>query len=133
LRTRFSSEVRVGPSEIIVPAAEAVFLERVRVVVEDRLADSTFGVEILADEVGLGKRQLQRKLQASTQLSVAGYIRSMRLERAAQLLHQRAGTVSEVAYKVGFRSADHFSKLFRQIYGVPPSQYPTDETKAPHK
>ncbi len=133
LRARFSSEVRVGPSEVIVPAAEAVFLERVRVVVEDRLDDSTFGVEILADEVGLSKRQLQRKLRASTQLSVAGYIRSMRLERAAQLLHQRSGTVSEVAYKVGFRSVDHFSKLFRQIYGVPPSQYPTDETKAPHK
>ena len=76
-----------------------------------------------AEEVGLSKRQLQRRLRSATELSAAGYIRTMRLKRAAQLLGQQVGTVSEVAYAVGFRDAKHFSKLFQQIYGVLPSRY----------
>ena len=47
----------------------------------------------------------------------------MRLERAAQLLAQQAGTVSEIAYAVGFNDAEYFSKLFRQVFGVVPSAY----------
>ena len=81
----------------------------------------------LADEVALSKRQLQRRLQALTGLSAAGYIRTMRLQRAADLLAQGGGTVAEVAYAVGFQKVPHFSKLFRQVFGVNPSNYPEKE------
>jgi AraC-like DNA-binding protein len=52
----------------------------------------------------------------------------MRLERAAQLLAQQAGSVQEIAYRVGFRDSEHFSKLFRQAFGVLPSSYPVEGT-----
>ena len=126
LRQRFSGEVVIGPSKIVIPSADAVFLERVREVVEAHMAHSNFGVDWLADEVGLGKRQLQRRLRAATSLSAAGYIRTMRLQRAAHLLEQEVGTVSEVAYAVGFLDATHFSKLFNQVFGVYPSRYGAD-------
>jgi AraC-like DNA-binding protein len=48
----------------------------------------------------------------------------LRLGRSAQLLENRAGNVSEVAYMVGFRDADYFAKLFKQAYSVSPSSYP---------
>ena len=80
-------------------------------------------VDRLADEVALSKRQLQLKLQALTGLSSAGYIRTMRLQRAAQLLAQGGITVAEAAYAVGFQKVPHFSKLFRQVFGVTPSKY----------
>jgi len=85
--------------------------------------DSNFGVDWLAGEVGLSTRQLQRRIKASTNLSAAGFIREMRLERAAQLLNQQAGTVSEIAYQVGFKSPANFSRLFTSIFGIPPSKY----------
>jgi AraC-like DNA-binding protein len=47
----------------------------------------------------------------------------VRLAEAARLLAHRAGTVSEVAYGVGFNSIAHFSRAFRAAYGVPPSEY----------
>jgi AraC-like DNA-binding protein len=47
----------------------------------------------------------------------------MRLARAAQLLEQDAGQISEVAYRVGYRDVDHFSKIFKQVHGVVPSAY----------
>ena len=126
LRQRFSGEVVLSPSQIAIPSAEAAFLERVREVVEAHMADSNFGVDWLAAEVGVSTRKLQRTLKASLNLSPSGYIRTMRLERAAQLLAGGVGNVSEVAYAVGFRDLKHFSKLFRQIFGVLPSQYTTE-------
>jgi AraC-like DNA-binding protein len=47
----------------------------------------------------------------------------IRLERAADLLEQRVGNVSEVAYKVGFKDPRYFSRLFQQTFGVVPSAY----------
>ncbi|HET6567660.1 MAG TPA: ATP-binding protein [Rhodothermales bacterium] len=123
LRTRFSGEVVIQGSTITVSSAEAVFLERVRSVIEERMANSNFGVGWLADEVGLSTRQLQRRLRASAGLPAAAYIQTLRLQRAAQFLSQQSGSVAEVAYRVGYRDASNFSKLFRQAFGVPPSVY----------
>jgi len=47
----------------------------------------------------------------------------MRLEHAARLLGEGDVQVQEVAHAVGYEDAGYFSKLFRQAYGVPPSEY----------
>ena len=128
LRARFSEMVIIKPSDIEITSADAAFLEHVREVVEEQLSDGAFSVEMLADEVGLSRRQLDRRLKGLTKLSASGFIRKMRLERAAQLLEQGAGNVSEVAQAVGFQHPWHFTKLFHQAFGVPPSEYSTDGT-----
>ena len=74
-------------------------------------------------------RQLQRRLRAATRLSAAAFIRMLRLERAAQLLEQHAGTIAEIGYAVGFRDANYFSRIFRQVYGVPPSEYAAHQAR----
>jgi AraC-like DNA-binding protein len=102
---------------------DQVFLNKVKEVIEKYIEDNNFGVEWLAHEVAISPRQLQRKLRAITGLSAGGLIRTMRLQRAAQLLEQRAGNVSEVAYKVGFQDTNYFSRIFREMYEISPSQY----------
>src|SRR5690606_35632536 len=119
-------EVRFGPAEVSVSSMDASFLERVREVVEQHLSDSNFGADWLSDEIGMSRRHLSRRLRETANLTPAGYIRMMRLERAAQLLRQRAGTVSEIAYQVGYKNADHFSRVFQQAFDVPPSKYPAE-------
>jgi len=123
LRERFSGEYVLKPTEIAVKSAEAEFLERLQAVVEEHIGDTNFGVDWLASEVGISTRQLQRRIRASLGLSAAGYIRTLRLERSAQLLQARVGTVSEIAYDVGFVDANYFSRLFKQTFGIRPSEY----------
>ncbi|MDX1429788.1 MAG: response regulator, partial [Rhodothermales bacterium] len=117
----------VEPTEIEVPSVDQTFLDGVKAAVEEHIANSNFGVEWLADEMALSSRQLQRRMKSLTGLSAAGYIRLMRLKRAMQLLERRAGSVSEVAFSVGFRDAAHFSKLFKQTFGMLPSEVPDRE------
>jgi AraC-like DNA-binding protein len=55
-------------------------------------------------------------------------LRRMRIERAAQLLRARPGSISEVAYAVGFKSPSHFARVFRERYGVSPSEHASANT-----
>jgi signal transduction histidine kinase/DNA-binding NarL/FixJ family response regulator len=110
------------------PSPDAEFLDRVQQVVGEHIGDSGFGVEWLATEVGLSARQLQRRLKKLTRLTAAGFIKAMRLEHAARLLRKHDVQVQEVAHAVGYEDAGYFSKLFRQAYGVPPSEYAKEAT-----
>lgn len=129
LREQFGQRFIVQPSEIEVESADQRLIEKVREIVEANIGNTEFSVEWLADEVGMSARQLQRRLRATTRLSAAGFIRTLRLQRAASLIRQAWGSVSEIAYEVGFRDASHFSRLFRQVYGVSPTEYQADPLK----
>lgn len=99
------------------------FLERVVEIVENHLEDSAFDVEKFAGEMFMSRSQLHRKLKATTGYSATEFIRLIRLKKAAQMLKANSGTVSEIAYKVGFENIGYFSKCFKDVYGKPPSQY----------
>lgn len=47
----------------------------------------------------------------------------LRLERAGQLLEQGWGNISEISYKVGFQDTKYFSRLFKQTFGVNPTEH----------
>lgn len=111
---------------VVIPEAE-VFYEQVRHAVEQHLSDTHFTVEALAGEVCLTKSTLTRKLRAATGMSPAELVRYLRLQHAAQLLAGCIGRVAEVAEAVGYRDVDHFSRLFRKHFGVPPSEYRNGE------
>jgi AraC-like DNA-binding protein len=123
LRERFSSAVVLKPSEMAVTPMDEAFLTRVLAVVESSLSDPEFDVEHLGREVGLSRSQLHRKLRALTNQPPTLLIRSIRLQRAAELLRQEAGSVAEVAYRVGFSSQAYFAKCFREQFGCAPREY----------
>ena len=123
LQESYQGRTVLSPTEISVDSAEADFMGRVHSVIEEHLSDSNFNVDWLASEVGLSTRQLQRRVRSASDLSAAGVIRMLRLGRAAQLIEGGAGTISEIAYAVGYNDPGHLSQLFRQTFGMPPSEY----------
>jgi len=74
---------------------------------------------------------LLRFVRKMTRLSSHGYITLMRLKRAAQLIEMEAGSISEIAGMVGFRDPGHFSRLFRNTFGYPPSAHRADSSVSP--
>ncbi|MBA2556423.1 MAG: response regulator, partial [Chloroflexi bacterium] len=124
LRERFARKViRMHPAPVDVASSDAKFLDQVRSVIELHLADENFGVEQLAVRVAHSRGHLHRRLKEIAGESPSDVLRRMRLERAAQLLEAGAGSVSEIAYGVGFRSVAHFSNRFQDHFGVRPSSY----------
>jgi AraC-like DNA-binding protein len=124
LRERFAAKViRMRPPPAEVASDDAKLLDQVRSVIELRLSDEDFGVEELARLVAHSHGHLHRRLKAIGNESPSDLLRRMRLERAAELLGAGAGSVSETAYGVGFRSVAHFSNRFQEHFGARPSAY----------
>ncbi len=127
LRERFSVGVVLKPGEIAASSVDDAFLVKVMAAVEKEIGNENFTVEDLGHEVGMSRSQLHRKLVALTNQAPNQFIRWIRLQRAMDLLKKKAGTVSEVAYGVGFGDPSYFSKLFHRQFGLRPS----DVRKAP--
>jgi transcriptional regulator GlxA family with amidase domain len=75
----------------------------------------------LAEYVGLSRRQLERLFQKYLRCTPSRYYLRLRLVRARQLLKQTSLSIIELAYVCGFVSTPHFSKCYREYFGVPPS------------
>ena len=104
------------------PAARTKLVKALEQRVEDNLQNEQFGVEELAEGVGMSRSHLHRKLKEATGQSVSQFIREYRLKKARQLLQSEELTVSESAYQVGFGSPTYFSTAFREFYGYPPGE-----------
>lgn len=81
-----------------------------------------FGVEALAQEMHADRSQLFRKCKELMSVSPSEYLRDQRLNRGHALLEARAGSVSEIAYAVGYDSLSSFTRAFKARYGQAPSQ-----------
>ena len=98
------------------------FLDHLRQLVQEQMADSDFGVESLASDMSLSRVQLYRKVKALTGRTPVDIIRLSRLNRAKVLLAQGNKNISEVAYDVGFSSPSYFTKCFKEEYGMLPGE-----------
>ena len=101
---------------------EYVFLNRIRTAIEEHLSEEDFGISELAGELGMSRSQLYRKFAALTDKSVNQFIRSLRLDKARELLRTTDLNVAEVAYDTGFKNPSHFSRAYSLEFGIPPSR-----------
>lgn len=122
LREKFSTAPVIRPNEINVKSMEDQFMKKVLTSIESHLADDAYGVNVLAEEVSMSTVQLYRKLKSLAGTTPNDLIRNMRLERAKSLLEQRAGNVSEIAVKTGFRNMSYFAKCYKEKFGRNPSE-----------
>jgi len=103
--------------------ADQNFLKKAFSIVEQHLSDESFSTDIFCKEIAMSRMQLYRKLKALTNQSATGFIRSIRINKAAELISNKAGTISQIAYEVGFSSLSYFAKSFQEQFGVLPSEY----------
>jgi AraC-like DNA-binding protein len=116
-------QITQQPAGIAISSIDEQFLARAMRIIERFMADEQFSVEVFGREIGMSRMQLYRKLNALTGQSPSDFIRTIRLQRAAQLLSAHSGTVSQIADQVGFGSHSYFSKCFQQQYGKTPSAF----------
>ena len=128
LRKRFAKSTFIKPSEVSGVSADRLFLEKTIKTIEDHFEDETFSVEKLADEVNMSMPQLSRKLNALINQPAGQLIRSLRLQRAADLIKQGAGNITEICFKVGFNDQAYFSRAFKKQFGCSPSGYRNNTT-----
>ncbi len=119
----FRRQIEVKASTIRITSMDEKLIQNAIRIVENNITDPDFSVEDLSHELGMSRVHLYKKLLALTGKSPLEFIRTIRLQQAAQLLEKSQLSVSEIAYKVGFNNPKYFAKYFKEEYKVLPSAY----------
>lgn len=85
--------------------------------------NSNISLLSVADAFHLNPSYLSRIFKNTTGIRIGDYIMSIRMEKAKQLLSNKAHDISEVSMRVGYNNPAYFSKIFKDYTGVTPAQY----------
>ena len=103
---------------------DKVFLNNVINLVHAQMATQSVNINDLADSLNMTPRQLNRKINAVTGENISKYILQVRMLRAKQLLDSNKDyTIAEVAYKCGYEENSNFTRAFKMLYNITPTQY----------
>jgi len=80
---------------------------------------------VIADEVGISTRQLERLFGRYLNCSPAKYFLDIRLHKAQNLLLQTEQSVTEISLSCGFKTQAHFARVFRAQFGNTPLTHRT--------
>jgi signal transduction histidine kinase/DNA-binding response OmpR family regulator len=130
LRERFLDNAKqLGLSQLLslseseINSTDQKFLIKVVEKINSNLKNEEFNAVILSNELAMSSSNLYRKLKSLVGMSTSGFIRSVRLNHAAEILKSNNASVTEVAFEVGFNNLSYFSKCFDEQFGILPSEY----------
>jgi signal transduction histidine kinase/DNA-binding response OmpR family regulator len=109
--------------QIKMKSPDEQLLERVMKVINKNIGNSDLSVDAIAEEVGLSRVHLHRKMKELTGQTPHDFIRNIRLKQAANLLASHNMNITEVMYACGFNNAASFSTIFKKFYGMSPRDY----------
>jgi DNA-binding response OmpR family regulator len=107
------------------------FLDKARQTMMDNLENENFGVEQLATELGISRSQLHNKLKQLTGESTTYFMNLIRVQEARSRLLKTDLPISEIAWSVGFKDPNYFTRQYKDFFKESPSQ--TRKSQAPLK
>lgn len=126
LREKYSQALIEGKeiaTEPDAPEQEKKFLIKLNGLIFSNISLSNLNSEMLADNMCMSKSQLNRKVKAITGMNTAAYIKQSRLAHAQILLKDSEKSIGDIVLMCGFESASYFTKLFKEKFGMTPSEY----------
>ncbi|MPS93261.1 MAG: AraC family transcriptional regulator [Comamonas sp.] len=96
-------------------------LKRVQALVADSM-EQPLPISVLAAEVQLSAYHFARSFKATYGLTPHQFVLQERMKRARRLLMESGDSIAEIALRVGFGTASHFSQAFSKYWGITPSK-----------
>lgn len=118
----FRQTLEVNPRSITISSVDEQFIQKALDHIEKHMSNANYSIEELSSDMAMSRVNLYRKLVSITGLSPAEFVKSIRLKRAAQLLRDGQLTVQETAFRVGFNNPGYFSKAYKKMFGILPSE-----------
>lgn len=104
-------------------AAEDRFIVKVGKHIEENISNPSFGVQELANLMGMSRANLNIRIKDATGESPIDLIRKIRFNEACRLLKDESLNIAEIAYRTGFTSPSYFATSFKKAFGISPKQY----------
>jgi signal transduction histidine kinase/DNA-binding response OmpR family regulator len=123
LQKYFFNEVTLQKNTLKISPEYKEFLDKCIAIVEQYLHDDQFTIKTLAHEIGMSHSYLYKKVRLMSGQTIAGFIRYIRLRKAAELMIRANCNVNEAAFQVGISDVKYFRRQFNKLFGMNPSEY----------
>lgn len=122
-RKNTSSPDPLTPSQPQITPYDEQFMEKVMAYMEEQMDNAELTIDEFAEQLMLSRTIFYRKLKSIVGLTPVDFIREIRIKRAVQLIDSDEYNFSQVAYMTGFNDPKYFSKCFKKVIGITPSEY----------
>jgi len=119
----YQKQMDIHIQDITIVSEDEKFLKNTFDCIEKNITNYNFSVEELSRQMALSRVSLYKRLLALTGKTPVDCIRTVRLKKAVQLLEKSQLSIASIAYEVGFNNPTYFSKVFKDEYGIVPSEY----------
>lgn len=123
LRNYFLNEVTLRKNDFKVSGQYKEFVEKCIAIVETNLDNDEFNIKVLAREIGMSHSSVYKKIRLVSGESLRGFVRFVRLRKAAELMINTSLNVNEVGFQVGINDVKFFRQHFNKVFGMNPSEY----------
>ena len=123
LKTKYSENIEEIQDNVNIESTDEKLFRRFNQKLKEQIGNPDLSVASISKDLGVSRIHLNRRLKSFIKESPGVYIRNYRLKQAASLLSKKKVSIAEVAYAVGFSSHAYFSNLFKEYYGVSPTEY----------
>jgi len=123
MKKTYQKQKEIQVEDMVIVSEDEKFLQNVFACIEKNLTNYNFSVEELSSQMALSRVSLYKRLLTLTGKSPVDCIRTVRLKKAVQLLGKSQLSIASIAYEVGFNNPTYFSKVFKDEYGMVPSDY----------
>jgi YesN/AraC family two-component response regulator len=119
--------LEMEPAEVELASQDEIFMAKLLNFMEKNIDNSELTVDDLVSEMAYGRTVFFNKLKGLTGLAPIEFVRQVRIKRAAQLLKSGQYNISQITYMVGMSDSRYFSKCFKKVYGVTPSEFKKEQ------
>lgn len=112
-----------GEEKEAVSPADQKLMQEFQGLLEKEIANPEIDINRIANIMCISRTKLYYKIKSITGQNPSVYVKTFRLERAAQLLREGKYSIGEIAEMTGFSTTAHFSTSFKNKYGKTPSEY----------
>ena len=102
---------------------KAIFIKKIKQIILTNLNNSNLNGALIAKQLGISRMQLHRKLTEMAGQQTQAYITMIRIENAKKQLLHSSKHIYQIAEDCGFKTYNHFSRVFKAETGMPPTTF----------
>lgn len=123
IKSFFKNEFFGSYAEIELDSSDKQFVKKVCAVLDKYISESDISIEKVSQEIGLSRIHMYRKIKEITGYSPSEFFKSYKIKKSLPLLAAKNLTISEIAYRCGFTSPSYYSKCFKEVLNISPTEY----------
>jgi Signal transduction histidine kinase len=123
IKSYFKNEFFGSYAEVELDSSDKQFIKKVCSVLDENLSESDISIEKVSQVVGLSRIHMYRKIKEITGYSPSEFFKNYKVKKSLPLLAAKNLTISEIAYRCGFTSPSYYSKCFKEVLNISPTEY----------